>query len=309
MARLFAYLANRPDVGSKVIESASSIIDHSSAREPMGWGAGFYQGGEVLLRRRPVDERSTLPIAASLADLRTTVLLGHVRSATVGSLSTENTHPFRYRQWLFAHTGTIPSFAAMRQRLIESIPQFLMRNVRGDTDSELLFHLFLSFLHDTGNLDRLEVNPSDARGALRSTVALLDRLCAEEGAGPCAGNMIATDGENIVAFHGSDRMAYRTYQGRHDFDGLLGDEGPRRRVPDIDTARVYLLVADYDGDSSGFTPVPERSILTLTRATDPTVEPLLSAGARARALAGLPRPRDAPHLPHHRPLGARPPPA
>ena len=37
-------------------------------------------------------------------------MIGHVRAATVGNLRTENTHPFRYRQWLFAHTGTVDGY-------------------------------------------------------------------------------------------------------------------------------------------------------------------------------------------------------
>lgn len=277
MARLFAFLANRPDLGAKVLEAEASTINPSpsAGAGPMGWGVGFYQGGEVLLRRRPVDDRPTLPLAGTLADLRTTALLGHVRLATVGALSTENTHPFRYRQWLFAHTGKLHAFSALRDRLAESIPQFLRRNVRGDTDSELIFHLFLSFLHDAGGLDRAVITPADTHGALRSVCALLDRLSAEEGGPPFAGNIALTDGEAIVALHAGAPMAYRVYEGRRDFGNILGDEWLRRvRSTDLENTRLQLMVADYEGSPSGFTRVPGRSILTLTRAAEPTLEAL-----------------------------------
>jgi glutamine amidotransferase len=276
MARLFAFLANRPDLGAKVLEAEASLINPTpSSAGPTGWGVGFYQGGEILLRRRPVDDRPTLPLASSLADLRTTALLGHVRLATVGALSTENTHPFRYRQWIFAHTGNLPAFASLRERLLESIPQFLRRNVRGDTDSELLFHLFLSFLHDAGGLDRTVIAPADAHKALRSTIVLLDRLSAEEGGAPLVGNIALTDGEAIVALHAGAPMVYRVFQGRHDLGNILGDDWLRRaRSADLETSKLQLMVADHEGSPRGFTPVPDRSILTLTRATEPTVEPL-----------------------------------
>ena len=275
MARLFAYLANRPDLGAKVLEAEASTINPAPTGAPTGWGVGFYQGGELLLRRRPVDDRPSLPIASALADVRTTALLGHVRVATVGALSTENTHPFRYRQWLFAHTGTLPAYASLRDRLADSIPQFLRRNVRGDTDSELLFHLFLSFLHDTGRLDQGVVAPADTHGALRATLALIDRLSAEEGGAPLAGNIALTDGESVVALRAGGPMAYRVYQGRQGFDNILGEEWLRRaRSADLENTRLQLLVADHDGAPSGFTSVPDRSILTLTRASDPTVAPL-----------------------------------
>ncbi|RYE84975.1 MAG: hypothetical protein EOO75_17485, partial [Myxococcales bacterium] len=306
MARLFALLANRPDLGARVLEAESALINHTAAPgEPLGWGAGFYQGGEVLLRRRPVDERTTLPLAAALADVRSTILLGHVRLASVGTLRTENTHPFRHRQWLFAHTGTVTEFSTLRARLVEAIPQFLQRNVRGDTDSELLFHLFLSFLHDGGHLDALETDPGAVRTALRSTVSLLERLAQEEGGGAFAGNLAVTNGEHVTVLHAGAPAAYRTYQGRHEIENLLGDASARVRIPDLDTARLHLVVSDYQGTATGFTPLAEREILTLTRAAaDPSTEPLLPAGRPAAG--GLPPLRRS-GLPHHRPARARPP--
>ena len=275
MARLFAFLANRPDLGAKVLEAEAPVINPSTSPQPLGWGVGFYQGGEVLLRRRPIDERASLPLTSALADIRTTALLGHVRLATVGALSTENTHPFRYRQWLFAHTGTIPAYASLKDRLLDSIPQFLRRNVRGDTDSELLFHLFLSFLHDQGALDRSLVNPTETHKALRSTIALLDRLSAEEGGPPLAGNLALTDGESIIALHTGTSMAYRVFRGRRDFDNILGEEWLRKaRSADLENTRLQLVVADHEKASSGFTQVPGRSILTLTRVAEPSIESL-----------------------------------
>lgn len=275
MARLFAFLANRPDLGSKILEAEASLINPSASPFPLGWGAGFYQGGEVLLRRRPVDERSPLPLSNALADVRSTVLLGHVRQATVGALSTENTHPFRYRQLLFAHTGTLPAYASLRGRLLDAIPQFLRRNVRGDTDSELLFHLSLSFLHDQAALDQNTVPPSEMHRALRSTLALIDRLSAEEGGPPHEGNFAITDGETLVAVHTGTRMAYRVYQGRQDFENIFGEDGLRKaRSSELENTHLQLMVADYEGEPSRFTQVPARSILTLSRATDPILESL-----------------------------------
>ena len=59
------------------------------------------------MRRRPIDDRDEIDVAKLAGDVRADVLIGHVRTATVGTLRTENTHPFRYRQWLFAQTGTL----------------------------------------------------------------------------------------------------------------------------------------------------------------------------------------------------------
>ena len=73
---------------------------------------------KVVWFESPVNPTLRIVDVAKVAgDVRADLLVGHVRSATVGGLRTENTHPFRYRQWLFAQTGTLPSFDAIRDRL------------------------------------------------------------------------------------------------------------------------------------------------------------------------------------------------
>src|SRR5216684_1621166 len=125
MARLFGFVGNRADLGARVLELESKPLKVVARGATLGWGIGFYQAGEVLLRRRPIDERPEIDVSVLAKDLRADVLIGHVRNATVGSLRTENTHPFRYRQWLYAQTGTLPQFDVLRDRLVGSVPEFL----------------------------------------------------------------------------------------------------------------------------------------------------------------------------------------
>src|ERR1700751_662968 len=173
MARLFGIIGNRPDLAARVLAfEAEALRARAKNGAPLGWGLGFYQGGEVLMRRRPIDERPEMDGAKLVADVRADLVVGHVRHATVGALRTENTHPFRYRQWLFAQTGTVPGFEQVRDRLVPSVPDFLRSGIRGDTDAEVLFHVFLSFLHDAGRLNDGLVEPSPVRAGWRSRLAL-----------------------------------------------------------------------------------------------------------------------------------------
>lgn len=278
MARLVGFIGNRPDLGARAIEleDRALVVRRREGVIP-GWGVGFYQGGEILLKRRPIDDRPEISLVDMTKDVRADILVAHVRAATVGSLRTENTHPFRYRQWLFAHTGTVEGFARLRSQLSDSLPQFLQRDVRGETDSEILFHLFLSFLHDSNQLDRPTVDAASARAALRSSIALVDRLCAEEGAGPSAMNIVVTNPEYLLVAHGGTPMAYRIYQGNEDMERLLSDGGlGRMRMPDYAASRLTLVASDFDDDQApaGWTPVGERAIVTFTRADEPAVEPI-----------------------------------
>src|SRR4030095_10450894 len=100
MARLFGFVGNRADLGARVLELESKSLNVVTKGTTLGWGIGFYQSGEVLLGRKPINGRPEIDGAGFAKDLRADVLIGHVRTATVGNLRTENTHPFRYRQWL-----------------------------------------------------------------------------------------------------------------------------------------------------------------------------------------------------------------
>lgn len=275
MARLFGFIGNRADLGARVLELEREPLKIAGRDAPLGWGVGFYQSGEVLLRRRPIDDRAELEPAALAQDIRSDVLVGHVRHATVGALRTENTHPFRYRQWLFANTGTINAFPELRDRLRASLPEFLRRDVRGETDSELLFHLFLSFLHDAGHLAEAAVEPSATRAALRSMLALIDRLSAEEGEEPSRLNVLVTDGEHLVAVHRSEPMAYRVYEGRADLERVLGENTRwRLRLPDTASCHFALIASDFDRPPKGWREIREPSLVTLTRTDPPAIEPI-----------------------------------
>lgn len=281
MARLVGFIGNRPDLGARVLELEARTLQ--ARRTPgviPGWGVGFYQGGEFLLKRRPIDDRPAIDLRDMTQGLRADILVAHVRVGTVGAARTENTHPFRYRQWLFAQTGTMAAFDKLRGRLIDSLPQFLLRDVRGETDAELLFHLFLSFLHDAGQLDRPQVSASNARAALRSSLSLLDRLCAEEGQGPSSFNLLVASPEYLLAVHGRERMLLRSFQGAHDLERLL-DEGSlgRMRLPDFAACRLSLIASDFEDQENnepprGWTPVADRAIVTLTRTDEPHIEPI-----------------------------------
>src|SRR5271154_3068423 len=179
MARLFGIIGNRADLMARGFAVEGASLTTKAKGAPLGWGLGFYQGGEVLIRRRPIDERQEVDVAALVSDGGADVVVGHVRQATVGVLRTENTHPFRYRQWLFAQTGTVPEFDQVRERLVASVPDVLPGDIRGEPGVEVMFPVSLSFLHAAGRLDHSLVEAPLVREALRSSLAVVDGMTAE----------------------------------------------------------------------------------------------------------------------------------
>jgi glutamine amidotransferase len=278
MARLFGIIGNRPDLTARALAFEAEALRARSTGAPLGWGLGFYQGGEVLIRRRPIDERQELDVSGLATDVRADLLIGHVRHATVGALRTENTHPFRYRQWLYAQTGTVSDFEQVRDRLVGSVPEFLRGGIRGETDAEVVFHVFLSFLHDAGLLSDGAVEASPVREALRSSLAVIDGITAEVGTEPAKLNLMVSNGEQIVALHrGDGPMCVRTLSGKADAEAVIGDDPQlRRKIPEL--ARVHFTIAASDFDApvpnGRWKAVPASAILTMSCDADPKIEAL-----------------------------------
>jgi predicted glutamine amidotransferase len=276
MARLFGIIGNRPDLAARVLAFEADALRARSKGAPLGWGLAFYQGGEVLMRRRPIDERTEIDVARLASDVRADLVVGHVRHATVGALRTENTHPFRYRQWVFGLTGTVPEFDQVRERLVASVPEFLRGGIRGDTDAEVLFHVFLSFLHDAGRLNDGRVEPSLLTEALRSSLAVVDGMTAEVGAQAAHLNLVVSDGDQIIAVHRSDSpMRLRVFSGRGDADAIIGDDPHlRRKIPELARTHFSLVASDFDEapPNGRWKAVPDCAIVTMSRDEDPRID-------------------------------------
>ena len=278
MARLFGIIGNRPDLAARVLASEPDALRARARGAPLGWGLGFYQGGEVLMRRRPIDERPEIDVSKLASDIRADLLIGHVRHATVGALRTENTHPFRYRQWLFAQAGTVSDFEQVRDRLVASVPDFLRSGIRGDTDAEVVFHVFLSFLHDAARLNDGPVEPGAVREALRSSLAVIDGMTAEVGAEAVKLNLMVSNGDHLVAVHRSPAaMSVRALSGKADADAVIGDDPQlRRKIPEV--ARMHFTIAASDFDdpvpNGRWKSVPDCAIVTMSRDEVPRIEAL-----------------------------------
>ncbi|MFI5306939.1 MAG: class II glutamine amidotransferase [Polyangiales bacterium] len=262
MGLLFTCMISRPDLLGEALREEREALEVTLPKAADGWGAGFYQAGEALHRKLPQPLEGQIAWSGVLEGVRSHVVIAHVREATVGDRKADNTQPFRMRQWLFAHVGEIAGHAAMRDRMLASLPDFLQRNIRGQTDSEVLFHVVLSFLHDGGHLDAVDVSDAAVVGALRGAVTLCDSYTREVGAAPGSLTMALTNGRQLyVMRRGSPLcMAQR--------DRLPANEGatPSDKHAPPQAVR-YVIVASYQGKTvpTDFREVAEGEVVCIDR--------------------------------------------
>lgn len=155
-----------------------------------GFGLGWYG-----LRDDPGRYRNVMPawgdpnLRDIASQIESRLFLAHVRAATGTPVQQTNSHPFRYGRWLFVHNGFVAEFAHIRHELIRAIDPKVFENVEGSTDSELLFHLTITF--------GMEADPL---GALERMAGFVEETGRRHGvAAPLQMTVGLSDGERVYA--------------------------------------------------------------------------------------------------------------
>lgn len=91
---------------------------------------------------------------------RSNCIVAHVRAASKGTgISQQNCHPFKGGRLMFCHNGRLHQFAQYRRKLLEQIDDRVYSNIYGNTDSEIIFHLILTNLLETAEVDENSGSP------------------------------------------------------------------------------------------------------------------------------------------------------
>ncbi|MFH2009162.1 MAG: class II glutamine amidotransferase [bacterium] len=215
MAKLFGCLINEAQLVSHALHPYRELLAVSEAESPFGWGLSHHLQQDVLSKRRP-RHMGSLDFYKKVEGIQATAIVGSVRRLKMGRTIPENTQPFRFRTWSSAHSGFVSRFDKIRPWIINSIPDFLRRNIRGETDSEHLFHLFLAFLYDEGLLDVHDLPAELLAKAMRNTCRTVQRFLDDAGGGDPELNLLVTNGRVMVMAVDSTPVYYTQLSGLTD---------------------------------------------------------------------------------------------
>jgi glutamine amidotransferase len=219
-----------------------------------GFGLGWYGAGEG-----PGLYHSVLP-AWGDANLRhlarhieSPLFLAHVRATTGTPVQETNCHPFRHDNWLMVHNGLVDGFQGMRRDLMLAVAPQLFADVVGSTDSEVLFHLALTF--------GLEDDPI---GALEQTIGLVEATGAAHGVEfPFQGTIGVSDGSTLWAVRYSSEGRSRSLFASADVTAMqkLHPDNPRLQLMhDNDRLIVSEPLADLQG---AWHEIPDATAVTI----------------------------------------------
>ena len=101
--------------------------------------------------------------------IKSQLFFGHVRDASADfPVSQTNCHPFQYGHFLWMHNGFLENFSKMKRLLINHLSDRAFLTVKGNTDSEYAFALFL---------DEIEFNDQASHQQIRDAMmTVIDKL-------------------------------------------------------------------------------------------------------------------------------------
>jgi glutamine amidotransferase len=138
MCRLFGMSGGRERIRATfwLLEAPDSLA-RQSRREPDGTGLGWFDDRDrPVVAKQPLAAYEVQAFAREAREVTSQTFIAHVRYASTGAVSPENTHPFEQRDRLFAHNGVIEDLDRLDQELGDA-----RSLVQGETDSERYFAL------------------------------------------------------------------------------------------------------------------------------------------------------------------------
>lgn len=193
MCELLAMSSHHPATVSLSLEE---FAQHGggSGHHRDGWGIAYYDDGDVRLMREAVAAADSAGVRYIQSnDLRSQLVISHIRKATQGGIALKNTQPFTRelggRMHVFAHNGQLTG--------IEDRTHFPLGHCKtiGDTDSEVAFCALLQ---------RMEaIWATEAPPTIAARLAVVARFAAQIAKlGPA--NFLYGDGTYVFA-HGDRR--------------------------------------------------------------------------------------------------------
>jgi predicted glutamine amidotransferase len=166
-----------------------------------GFGVGWYGAQEqpgVFRSIEPAwNDRNLRELAEHIAS---PTVFAHVRASTGTPVQQTNCHPFRHGRWLWMHNGALAGFRSVKRDLALAVAPELYPDIEGSTDSELFFHLALTF----GLTD-------DPPAAVARAVGLIEEVGRRHGEPfPIQMTVATTDGETLWAFRYSSEGRSRS---------------------------------------------------------------------------------------------------
>ena len=257
MCRWLAYKGSPILLSDVLYTPVHSLIDQSlhsrlgaETTNGDGFGVGWYGAAPtpgVFHSTEPAwNDKNLRELAGHVSSA---LFFTHVRASIGSDVQQTNCHPFRHGRWLWMHNGFIDGFTTIKRDLVLTVDESLYPEIKGQTDTEVLFYLALTF--------GLEDDPPDAVARAIGFAEVCGRRRGVKY--PFQGTIATTDGESLWAFRYSSEGKSRSLFFSRDV-GTLRQLYPEREILRQVSGDTRLVVSEPIGDLPGaWNEVPEAS--------------------------------------------------
>lgn len=126
------------------------------------------------------------------------IIFAHIRAIKPLSISLVheyNCHPFSHKNFMFMHNGDLKNFIEFKKRIISDLDDDVYKIIKGSTDSEYAFALFLSFIDKKYFLDGGLLDPNSFKNNVKKTI---NKLVKYGNNIPMSMNFAFTDGKTVI---------------------------------------------------------------------------------------------------------------
>lgn len=282
MCRLAAYLGSDVLLKDVLIDPVNSLVNQSmNAQESDirtngdGFGVGWYApeidpDPALFTSISPAwNDRNLLNLSRKI---KSPCFFGHVRAASEGGVTQYNCHPFIFSNWMMMHNGGIHDFIRLKRHIRHLLDDDVYNWIKGETDSEHLFALFIQM-----GKDRDLTTFEGVANLVSDVFKKLDVLTLEFGTpGNSYLNLCVTDGERIFASRYCSDRRFKPESMHY----AIGSEfclyrGRYRMRQEKKNQKCMLITSEKLTDfSSQWHTIPQHHLLMTNKKLDIEIRPL-----------------------------------
>ena len=262
MCRWFIYFGNKTFLYNILYNHKNAIIKQSYLKKytPFleelnsrdhevnvdGFGIGWYvKNNEVCFYTATKTPWSDINFKRLSKILESKLIFAHVRAIkpfSNGLIHEFNCHPFNYKNILFMHNGDLKNFRSYIKLVIDNIDDKILSNLKGNTDSEYIFLLIISFLKDS------TINIKNIKNAILEVINFIKTITTQV----FSFNIAITNGKFIIftRYISNDEKPPSLYYKFFDTNLCISSE-----PIDIDDEWIYIpknVIGYYEGKEVNF---------------------------------------------------------
>lgn len=169
---------DRPYMTSTRHPELPATDEYTNRKHLDGYGLAFFNGetwtvckSEKTYKTEP-NTKQYVELAAKMP-----LVIGHIRRKTeIAPISLVNTHPFVYGDNVFLHNGNVFGFNERKHLLVKHILPHYITEIKGETDTEHIFYLLLSYIERLWNHDSKSPDPEIVSEAFLQVFSRLSKI-------------------------------------------------------------------------------------------------------------------------------------